>query len=84
MAISIRNPRVEELARILAAERGESMTEAIQEALEARVAELTGPRRAERDLALLMRSQARIAELPDLDLRSPEAILGYDESGLPG
>ena len=83
MALSIRNPRVEELARSLAAARGESITEAILEALEARIAELQGPSRKERDIALLKGIGRRVAALPDIDPRSPEEIVGYDESGLP-
>jgi len=84
VALSIRNPRVEELARILAAERGQSMTEAILEALEARLAELKGPSRMERDLDRLKAVRVRLASLPDLDGRSVEEILGYDGAGLPG
>ncbi len=83
MALSIRNPRVEELARTLAAARGKSITEAILEALETRLAELKGPSRKERDIALLKGICRRVAALPDIDPRSPEEIIGYDESGLP-
>ena len=84
MALSIRNPRVEELARALAAERGQSMTEAILDALEAMLAERKGPSRLERDRELIEGTRDRLAALPDRDLRKPEEILGYDEAGLPG
>ena len=40
MAISLRNKQLEELARRLAYERGKSLTDAILEALEARVCQL--------------------------------------------
>jgi antitoxin VapB len=84
MALSIRNPRVEELARSLAAARGESITEAILEALEARLTDLHCPSRKDRDFALLKGISRRVASLPDLDTRNPEEIIGYDENGLPG
>lgn len=84
MALSIRNARVEELARLLAFERGESLTDAILEALEARLAALRNGPKHERDFALIDRLGARVAALPDLDPRKADEILGYDETGLPG
>lgn len=83
MPLSIRNPKVEELARRLAAERGESITEAVQEALEARLADLKGPGRQERDIARLAKTRSRFMALPDVDKRGADEILGYDERGLP-
>jgi Uncharacterized protein conserved in bacteria len=83
MPLSIRNPKVEELARTLAAQRGESITEAIQEALEARLADLKGPSRDARDLKRLAKARSRFGALPDLDWRGADGILGYDEAGLP-
>jgi antitoxin VapB len=41
MTLSIRNPRAEKLAREVAAESGESLTEAIIHALEERLVRLT-------------------------------------------
>ena len=79
MAISIRNPRVERLARDLARRKGTTMTEAIAEALEASLVSSDGryiPRRE-----ALAKIAAECAILPDLDRRSPEKILGYGAAG---
>lgn len=40
-------------------------------------------RTAEERIAAMRRIAARVAKLPVLDDRSPDEILGYDESGLP-
>ena len=79
MALSIRNPKVERLARDLARRSGATMTEVIVEALEASLAsheEKRGPLRA-----TLAEIAAECAALPDLDSRSPEEILGYGAAG---
>ena len=41
------------------------------------------PTTAEERIAAMRRIAARVAKLPVLDDRSPDEILGYDESGLP-
>jgi antitoxin VapB len=83
MALSIRNPDVARLAREVARETGENMTEAILCALEERLERLStrppAPSLAER----LDRIQTRVAELPVLDPRTPDEILGYNDTGLP-
>ena len=81
MALSIKNARAEKLARRVAAETGESLTRAIQVALEERLERLRGRRTApdlEREILVISR---RCAELPDIDPRSADEILGYDEEG---
>lgn len=40
-------------------------------------------RTVEERIAAMRRIAARVAKLPVLDDRSPDEILGYDESGLP-
>jgi antitoxin VapB len=83
MALSIRNPRAERLARQVAAEGGESLTEAIIHALEERLERLKGSR-ATTDMAEeIMKISLRCRALPDKDQRSAEEILDYDEKGLP-
>jgi len=83
MALSIRNPRAERLAREVAAESGENMTQAIVDALEERLERLRG-RRTTTDVAQeIMKISRRCSALPDLDKRSPEEILGYDHIGVP-
>jgi antitoxin VapB len=83
MALSIRNERAEKLAREVAAETGENLTEAITHALEERLERIKG-RRREIDLAgEIMKISRRCSALPDVDQRDADEILGYDERGLP-
>ncbi len=81
MPLSIRNPRAEKLAREVAAESGENMTQAVIHALEDRLQRLKG-RRAAGDLAedILVVSR-RCRALPDQDVRTPDEILGYGKDG---
>ncbi len=82
MAISIKDPETDRLARQLAAATGETLTDAIREALRERLAREA--KRARRGLAAeVRRIQERIARLPVLDDRTDDQILGYDENGLP-
>ena len=83
MALSIRNPRAEGLARQVAAETGESLTEAIIHALEERLQRLEGKRTAIDIAEQIHRIARRCSSLPDKDLRSADEILDYDERGLP-
>ena len=81
MGISIKNVRAERLARQVSAETGESLTDAIIHSLEERLERLKG-RRSAPDLAeTLMAISRRSSALPDLDTRTAEEILGYDEKG---
>jgi antitoxin VapB len=81
MAISIKNDRAEKLARQVAAETGESLTEAVIHSLEERLERLKGRQSAPDLAATLMSISRRCSALPDLDTRSPEQILGYDDKG---
>ena len=82
MAISIKDPETDRLARALAEATGESLTTAIRRALEQRLDRET--QRSSRGItAEIRRSQERLARLPVLDPRSAEEILGYDDHGLP-
>ena len=83
MPISIRNPLAEKLAREVAEKSGESITQAIIHSLEERLEHLQGRRQANSTEEEILRISERCRRLPDLDQRSPEAILGYDERGLP-
>jgi antitoxin VapB len=81
MGISLKNDKAEKLARQVAAEAGESLTDAIIHALEERLERLKG-RRTVPDLAEgLMTISRRCRSLPDLDDRRADEILGYDEKG---
>jgi len=81
MALSIKNDKAERLARALAAESGETITQAIIQALEERLERLKGSRTVPDRVEAIMEISRRCRLLPDQDERSPEAILGYDETG---
>ncbi|MDQ3261686.1 MAG: type II toxin-antitoxin system VapB family antitoxin [Pseudomonadota bacterium] len=81
MSLTIQDANAERWARRLAEATGESIPQAVTRALEERLQKisLVSPSfvRAERILAVAKRGGA----LPELDRRSPDAILGYDEDG---
>ncbi len=81
MANSIKNDRVEELARKVAAETGESLTDAVIHSLEERLERLERYRTAPALAETLMAIGRRCSALPDLDTRFSDEILGYDEKG---
>jgi len=83
MALSIKSIDVERLAREISAKTGESLTGAIQTALEERLQRLKQDRRAHILTSQLEEILARVDRLAVLDKRSPDEILGYDEHGLP-
>jgi antitoxin VapB len=84
MPLSIKNEAAESLARQVASETGESLTEAIQKSLEERLRRLLAKRRSNRLLTEQIDDLLRrVDALPTLDSRSPDQILGYDEHGLP-
>lgn len=83
MPLSIKNVTAERLARQVAQETGESITEAIQKSLAERLERLKSGRR-HRALAVQIEDLLRrVDSLPTLDSRSPDEILDYDEDGLP-
>ena len=81
MAISIRNPIAENLARMVAKESGESLTQAIIHSLEDRLEKLQGRRNPDDLLQEIKEIGNRCASLPDIDSRSADDILGYNENG---
>lgn len=85
MALSIRDPDTDRLARELAALTGETMTAAIRTALEQRLEREKRRRGAdiERRRQRIDTIVKRFSKLPVLDDRSDDEILGYDEHGLP-
>ena len=82
MALSIKNPEADRLARRLADVTGESITTAVTTAIRERLVRETGwsPDGARAEIA---RIQAELAKAPVLDDRTPDEIIGYDEHGLP-
>ncbi len=83
MAINIRNKETERLAEALATLTGETKTDAITNALRDRLARIKRERSKRRLADELDAIAEHCASLPVRDSRSPEEILGYDESGLP-
>lgn len=83
MALSLKDPVTDRLARQVAAITGESLTEAVRTALAERLAREQFKRGQPADgLAQLAAIAAEIAAMPDLDTRTPEDIIGYDERGI--
>ncbi len=83
MALSIKDPEAERLARALALQTGESITTATRRALEERLRRLGGAARKAALLEDLAASRRRWRSLPVLDGRGADEILDYDENGLP-
>ena len=83
MALSIRNPKAEKLARELAAESGENITQAITRSLEERLQRLRGRSTATDQFEEITKISKRCSEIPDRDQRSPDEILTYGPAGVP-
>ena len=82
MALNIKDPETDRLARELAIATGESITVAARRAIEERLARVRASapigRRDEID-AIIRRGRSR----PILDQRSEDEILGFGSDGLP-
>jgi antitoxin VapB len=83
MALSIKDPEADRLARELAEKTGESITTAVVNALKERL----GRYRQHRPRAISLADEIiaisdHCASLPILDDRSPDEILGYDDVGV--
>lgn len=83
MALNIKDPETDRLARELATVTGESITVATRHAIEERLARVRARSRVEPRAdelrAIIERGRGRAV----LDDRSAEAILGYDDNGVP-
>ena len=84
MALSLKDPETDSLARQVARLTGETLTEAVRTSL----AERLRRERLKRGKAPSLEAEIdaivkRVAALPVLDDRSPDDIIGYDENGLP-
>ena len=82
MALSIKSDEADHLARELAAETGETLTEAVVIALRERL-DREHAKHGARMQTRLARLAADVAMLPVADGRTPEDIIGYDDTGLP-
>lgn len=83
MPLSIKNEATERLARRVAGETGESLTEAIQKSLEERWERLKRRRKGHILIGQIEDLLRRVDTLPIQDTRSEHEILGYDENGIP-
>ncbi len=82
MALSIKSNEADHLARELSERTGETITQTVVIALRERLER----ERTKATLGLVERLQRLaedVARLPTLDGRSADAIIGYDEHGLP-
>ncbi|MBP2294195.1 type II toxin-antitoxin system VapB family antitoxin [Azospirillum rugosum] len=87
--LTIRNPEAERIAHDLASRRGLAIDDVVLNALRTEWARMERPvhpepRPLDDPAATLAKVRAIVADidrLPVLDERSPEDILGYDESG---
>ena len=83
MALNIKDPEADRLARALAAATGESITVAARAAFAERLARVQARDIAPEVLAELESIIARARERETLDDRITDEILGYDDAGLP-
>lgn len=83
MALNIKDPEADRLARALAAATGESITVAARAAFAERLARVQARDTAPEVLAELESIIARARERETLDDRITDEILGYDDAGLP-
>jgi antitoxin VapB len=82
MALSIKSDEADRLARELAAETGETLTEVVETALRERL-DRERARHAASMRTRLRRLAADVAARRITDNRTPEEIIGYDDAGLP-
>ena len=83
MALNIKNSEAEQLARELARQTGESVTEAIRRAVEDRLHRVKARRIARSFVEDVQDILQRVDALPTLDRRTEEEILDYGEHGMP-
>lgn len=82
MALSIKSELADRLARELAAQTGETLTEAVETALRERL-DRAQARHAASMRTRLARLASDVRALRIADARTPEEIIGYDDTGLP-
>lgn len=81
--LNIKHPEADRLARMLANQLGETITEVVIEALREKLLREQGKRSPIELKSSLLEIGHRCANLPDKDTRSAEDIIGYDAHGLP-
>lgn len=81
--LNIKHPEADRLARLLAIQLNETITEVVIEALREKLLREQGRRMPVEMKTSLLEIGQRCATLPDKDKRTPDDILGYDSEGLP-
>jgi antitoxin VapB len=83
-ALNIKDPEVHQLAAELARRTRTSLTEAVKDSLRESLARHSSTRNdSRRVVETVMRIAHRIASRPVIDNRTPEEIVGYNDSGVP-
>jgi antitoxin VapB len=83
MALNIKDSETEKSVRELAALTGETVTAAVRRAAEERLQRVRRKQGGRRLAEEILEIGRRCAALPDLDQRTADEIIGYDENGLP-
>ncbi len=83
MALTIDHPEANRLAHELATTTGESVAEAVVQALRERLVHEQERQRTPHLREALRAIRERCAKIPVVDTRSSEEIIGYDASGVP-
>lgn len=84
MALSLKDPETDSLARQVASLTGETLTEAVRTSLAERLRRERLKRGRPANLADELEAIVRRCDaLPVLDKRSANEVIGYDENGLP-
>jgi antitoxin VapB len=83
MPLNIKDPITEKYVRELAAVTGEGVTLAVRNAAQERLQRIRRDKAGRSLAADLLEIGARCASLPDLDSRTADEILGYDDHGVP-
>lgn len=83
MPLNIEDAETHALAKRLARLTGESLTQAVKQAVQEKLAQVEKSRGAIRLADELDHIALQCAALPRCDRRSAEQIIGYDERGLP-
>ena len=82
MALSIRDPKAEKLAKEIAAITGGKISQEIIAALEDRLERLRDRNTHISTVNEIIKISKRCSSLPDQDKRSPEEILEYNKNGI--
>lgn len=83
MALSIKDPEADRLARAVAKATGETLTAAVIQSLRERLERVRKPRGGRPLSEEILEIGRRCAARPIRDARSDEEIVGYDEHGVP-